>query len=231
MSDNQFKIKANQTEVATRCHEEDCNESKPICCQTYLLTKVYDWVKFKVDKDFPVIIPAADMIKINEALLAGHTLTSVAYLSPDAVHVKVADIDRNDSVNCPCVAFEKILTVKITITDDVTGEVLSQFSTLIQLFDRTTLTLPKPLDESNIVIKVTETEALVLGTVPFQGIITIGVSICQDIKVLLEVLAELDILCYTKSREGVQCTASVKCNAGSQYVPDCEECYPLTTGK
>ena len=204
------------------------NSTNPVTCPSecggagqgcFAISKIYDWVKAKTDQSFPFFVPVTDLPAIEVAILAGHKLVYKTNVPLDSIEATVSSIDRPVDDDCACVTIQKLITVEIIIIDAFTNETLSDFSKTIQLFESIKLCLPQPLDSNNITIKTGAAEAIVLSAAPVDGVIIAEISICQDIRVALDVIAQMYIKGYCPSRKGVPCTGSVICTFGCDNPP------------
>lgn len=71
------------------------------------------------------------------------------------------------------------------------GTLLCEFPATIQFDDEIVLCLPEPLDESNILCRITAVECNPIGTVLLGGMVELDVIICKEIQVEAEVKLEV----------------------------------------
>jgi hypothetical protein len=173
--------------------------------------KVYDWVVFANRDRNKVPIPDDCRPLVDAAIRAGQDITIQCVepivpppfplipkpqptISPE-FSCRVIGIRRETIVvggavvRVGVVRFLFGATVLLRIFAD--GTFLCEFPATIQFDDEVVLCLPEPLDESNILCRITAIECMPIGSVLLGGMVELEITICKEIQVEAEVKLEV----------------------------------------
>ncbi|GED71113.1 hypothetical protein BRE01_48150 [Brevibacillus reuszeri] len=160
------------------------------------VNKVYDWVVLANSYRNKIAIPADCQALVDAAIRAGQDITfsCVEPVSP-APSCSVVGIRRETivvggtSVRVGVVNFVFSATVQLTVFAD--GTPLCTFATTVQFDQEVVLCLPEPLDEHNIVCRISALECNPSGSVLLGGMVQLDVIVCVEIQVEAEVKLEV----------------------------------------
>lgn len=158
--------------------------------------KVYDWVVLANSYRNKVAIPDDCRALVDAAIRAGQdvTISCVEPLTPPP-SCNVVSIRRENivvggtTVRVGVVRFVFSATVLVRVFSD--GTPLCEFSTTIQFDQEVVLCLPEPLNEDNIVCRITAIECNPVGNVLLGGMVQLDVIVCVEIQVEAEVKLEV----------------------------------------
>lgn len=210
--------------------------------------KVYDWVVSANRYQNKIQIPSDCLEQVNQAIQAGQNIT-VQCVEPvvpptfplipkpqptqgPEFYCRIVSIRRENMliggnvVRVGIVRFLFSATVLIRIFAD--GTLLCEFPVTVQFDEEIVLCLPEPLDENNILCRITAIECTPLEPI-LGGQILLDVAICKEIQVeaevKLEVLAKFcqprpnDIPVPTPAPSAFQCPPIV-------FPAQCPEIFP-----
>jgi len=212
--------------------------------------KVYDWVVAANRERNKVPVPADCLEAVNAAIQAGQNITiqcaapvtpptfpiiptpqPTGTLAPDfdcsVVSIRRETINVNGvPVRVGIVRFLFSATVFITILADGTV-ICPAFPATIQFDEEFVLCLPEPLDENNILCRITDIECVPNQTVLLGGMVELEVTICKEIQVEAEVKLEvLAKFCQPRPIIPVPTPSPFRCPP-IVFPPQCPPLFPL----
>lgn len=169
------------------------NNLQPECIR---VNKVYDWVVLANSYRNKIALPDDCRALVDAAIRAGQDIT-ISCLEPIApgptcnvVSIRRENIIVNGTtVRVGVVRFVFGATVVVRVFADSTP--LCEFSTTVQFDQEVVLCLPEPLDEHNIVCRISAIECNPAGNVLFGGMVQLDVIVCVEIQVEAEVKLEV----------------------------------------
>lgn len=169
------------------------NNLQPECIR---VNKVYDWVVLANSYRNKVALPDDCRALVDAAIRAGQeiTISCVEPIAP-APTCNVVSIRRENiivsgtTVRVGVVRFVFGATVIVRVFADSTP--LCEFSTTVQFDQEVVLCLPEPLDENNIVCRISAIECNPVGNVLLGGMVQLDVIVCVEIQVEAEVKLEV----------------------------------------
>ncbi|MDA5110866.1 hypothetical protein O3V59_21230 [Brevibacillus thermoruber] len=212
--------------------------------------KVYDWVVAANRERNKVPIPDECRAAVDAAIRAGLNITiqcaapvtpplfpiipkpqPTGTLAPD-FDCRVISIRRetitinNTPVRVGIVRFLFSATVLITILADSTV-ICPAFPATIQFDEEFVLCLPEPLDEDNILCRITDIECIPNQSVLLGGMVELEVIICKEIQVEAEVKLEvLAKFCQPRPIIPVPTPSPFRCPPIT-FPPQCPPLFPL----
>lgn len=194
--------------------------------------KVYDWVVLANNYTNKVPIPDDCRALVDAAIRAGQDI-SIACLETPGFSCNVVSIRRENiivngtTVRVGVVRFIFSATVTVRIFAD--GSPLCSFDTTIQFDDEVVLCLPEPLDEDNIICRITAVECNPIGNVLLGGMVQLEVIICAEIQVEAEVKLEVLAKFCAPRRDTIPVpspTPFFRCPPIS-FPPQCPSIFPV----
>ncbi|MBG9944204.1 hypothetical protein ABE237_15985 [Brevibacillus formosus] len=160
------------------------------------VNKVYDWVVLANSYRNKIALPDDCQALVDAAIRAGQdiTLSCVEPVSPGPT-CRVVSIRRENitvggtTVRVGVVRFVFGATVLVRVFAD--GTPLCEFTTTVQFDQEVVLCLPEPLDEDNILCRISAFECSPTGTVLLGGMVQLDVIVCVEIQVEAEVKLEV----------------------------------------
>jgi len=160
------------------------------------VNKVYDWVVLANSYRNKIAIPDDCRALVDAAIRAGQDISfsCVEPVTP-APTCSVVGIRRETivvggtTVRVGVVHFVFSATVQLTVFAD--GTPLCTFTTTVQFDQEVVLCLPEPLDEDNIVCRISAIECNPTGSVLLGGMVQLDVIVCVEIQVEAEVKLEV----------------------------------------
>ncbi|WNC14154.1 HYR domain-containing protein [Brevibacillus brevis] len=219
------------------------NNLQPECVR---VQKVYDWViaasreqsKIPLPDDCRRLVDAAISAGQDITLQCGETAVPSAFL-PDprlsrlpSFSCRVAGIRRETllvagaAVRVGIVRFQFGATLLVSVFAD--GTLLCDFPADIQFDDEVALCLPEPLDESNIVCRITAVECSPRADVMLGGMVDLEILVCKELRVEAELILEvLGKFCSPRPANipVPSPTASVSCTP-ILFPPHCPAIFP-----
>ena len=197
----------NVSGIAKKCEDTDAG-----ILGCFELSKVYDWARLNMSEKFSFNIPKNDMEEIYIAINAGHKINFSVNIPHQKVDTFIAGIERNSEEEQAYVTIGKLIELDIIIIDEFSKKILLQLTKVRQVFHSTKLCLPEPLDENNITSKLLWIRGRILGINRIESFIMLEVSLCENIKVALDVIAKAKILAYCPARELKSSDGGAKCD-------------------
>ncbi|MGK5507761.1 beta-propeller fold lactonase family protein [Brevibacillus formosus] len=173
--------------------------------------KVYDWVVAAIRDRNKVPIPEVCRPLVDEAIRTGQSIAiqCVEPIVPPTFPL-IPKPQPTQSLNFSCTIID-IRRENVIVSGNVVpvgivrflfgatllirifakGTLLCEFPATIQFDDAIVLCLPEPLDESNILCRITAVECNPIGTVLLGGMVELEVIICKEIQVEAEVKLEV----------------------------------------
>jgi len=160
------------------------------------VNKVYDWVVLANSYRNKIALPDDCRALVDAAIRAGQDISfsCIEPVSP-APTCSVVGIRRENivvggtTVRVGVVHFVFGATVQLTVFAD--GTPLCTFATTVQFDQEVVLCLPEPLDEDNIVCRISALECNPSGSVLLGGMVQLDVIVCVEIQVEAEVKLEV----------------------------------------
>lgn len=173
--------------------------------------KVYDWVVAANQYRNKVPLPDDCRPLVDAAIRAGQNITTQCVepivpppfplvprpqptqdldFSCTVLNIRRENIIVNGNiVRVGIVRFLFSATLLVRVFAD--GTLLCEFPATIQFDEEIVLCLPEPLDESNIICRITAVECIPSGNVLLGGMVELNVLICKEIQVEAEVKLEV----------------------------------------
>ncbi|MGZ0052644.1 BMQ_0737 family morphogenetic spore coat protein [Brevibacillus gelatini] len=158
--------------------------------------KVYDWVVLANSYRNKIALPDDCRALVDAAIRAGQdiTISCVEPVSPgptcNVVSIRRENITVNGTtVRVGVVRFVFSATVIVRVFAD--GTPLCEFTTTVQFDQEVVLCLPEPLNEDNIVCRISALECSPTGNVLLGGMVQLDVIVCVEIQVEAEVKLEV----------------------------------------
>lgn len=219
------------------------NNLQPECVR---VQKVYDWViaasrersKIPLPDDCRRLVDAAVSAGQDISLQCGETAVPSAFLPHPRLSrlpsfsCRVAGIRRETilvagaAVRVGIVRFQFGATLLVSVFAD--GTLLCDFPADIQFDDEVALCLPEPLDESNIVCRITAVECSPRADVMLGGMVDLEILVCKELRVEAELILEvLGKFCSPRPANipVPSPTASVSCTP-ILFPPHCPAIFP-----
>ncbi|WNC16624.1 hypothetical protein [Brevibacillus brevis] len=169
------------------------NNLQPECIR---VNKVYDWVVLANSYRNKVALPDDCRALVDAAIRAGQeiTISCVEPVAPGPT-CNVVSIRRESivvggtTVRVGVVRFVFGATVLVRVFAD--GTPLCEFTTTVQFDQEVVLCLPEPLDENNVVCRISALECNPVGNVLLGGMVQLDVIVCVEVQVEAEVKLEV----------------------------------------